>query len=121
MESMLEPYIPLVLLFGLALVMSAAIIVITRLLGPRAPTAIKRAPFESGSEPIGTARDRFSVKFYMVGLLFIVFDIQAVFMYPWAILLQELGWGPLISMGIFASVVLIGLVYVWRKGALDWA
>lgn len=120
MESILTPYLPLALLFLLAAVMSLAIIVVTRLLGPRRPSALKSSPFESGSEPVGTARDRFSVKFYMVGLLFIVFDVEAVFMYPWAVLLQELGWNVFISMAIFVSTLLIGLVYVWKKGALDW-
>lgn len=117
---MLVDYIPLALLFLIAAGMSLAIVAVTRILGPRAPSAIKSSPFESGSDPIGTARERFSVKFYMVGLLFIVFDIEAVFMYPWAVLLRDLGWGAFISMAIFISTLLVGLVYVWRKGALDW-
>lgn len=120
-ESVLAPYFPLLLLFVLALVMGAAMIFVTRVLGPRVPSAVKSAPFESGSEPVGTARERFSVKFYMVALLFIVFDVEVVFMYPWAVLLQELGWGAMISMAIFVSTLAIGLVYVWKKGALEWA
>jgi len=116
----LESYLPLALLLGLGIGLSLAMVAVTRLMGPRATSEIKRSPFESGSVSIGTARDRFSVKFYIVALLFIVFDVEAVFIYPWAVLLKELGWSAMISMGLFMSTLVVGLIYVWRKGALEW-
>jgi NADH-quinone oxidoreductase subunit A len=114
------PYLSLALMLGVGIALSVVIIAVTRLLGPRKPSAIKAAPFESGSVPVGSARERFSVKFYMVALLFIVFDVEAVFIYPWAVLLQDLGWNAMISMLIFMSTLVVGLIYVWKKGALEW-
>jgi NADH-quinone oxidoreductase subunit A len=116
----LEAYLPLALMLVLGVVLSLAMVGVTRLMGPRATTALKTSPFESGSVPVGNARERFSVKFYMVALLFIVFDVEAVFIYPWAVLLKELGWAAMISMGLFMSTLVVGLIYVWRKGALEW-
>ncbi len=116
----LSAYLPLLLLIVVGVGLGTAMILITRLLGPRAPSAIKSSPFESGSDPIGSARERFSVKVYMVALLFIVFDVEAVFIYPWAVLLRELGWSAMISMTIFMATLVVGLVYVWKKGALEW-
>jgi NADH-quinone oxidoreductase subunit A len=100
---------------------------IAGLIGPRRSSPTKNAPFECGSVPIGTARERFGVKFYVVALLFIVFDIEAIFLYPWAVLLLPsdgyagLGWAGFVSMGIFVLTLVAGLVYVWKKGVLDWA
>jgi NADH-quinone oxidoreductase subunit A len=119
MDSTL-PYLPVALMLVVGMGLAVAIIGVTRLLGPRNPSAIKSAPFESGSDPVGSARERFSVKFYMVALLFIIFDVEAVFIYPWAILLQELGWGALITMTLFMATLVVGLIYVWKKGALEW-
>ena len=81
---------------------------------------IKSAAFECGSDPIGTARQRFAVKFYVVALLFILFDMEAVFLFPWAVIFRELGWMGFWSVVSFVLVLTIGLVYVWKKGALDW-
>jgi NADH-quinone oxidoreductase subunit A len=89
-------------------------------LGPRRNTAVKAAPFECGSAPVGSARDRFGVKFYVVALLFIVFDIEAVFLFPWAALFTELGWAGYVEMLLFVATLVIGLVYVWKKGVIDW-
>lgn len=116
----LTPYIPIALLFTVAILLSLAMVGVTRLLGPRRPSALKASPFESGSVPVGSARERFSVKFYMVALLFIVFDVEAVFVYPWAVNLVALGWPAMVSMLVFMFTLVIGLVYVWRKGALEW-
>lgn len=116
----LASYLPLALLLVVGIGLSLAMVGVTRVMGPRATSATKRAPFESGSVPIGNARERFSVKFYIVALLFIVFDVEAVFIYPWAVLLRELGWAAMVSMGIFMSTLVVGLIYVWRKGALEW-
>lgn len=116
----LEAYLSLFLLLVVGLVMGTAMVLVTRVLGPRNTSAIKTAPFEAGSDPVGSARERFSVKFYLVALLFIVFDVEAVFIYPWAVLLTTLGWGAMITMGIFMATLVVGLIYVWKKGALEW-
>jgi NADH-quinone oxidoreductase subunit A len=123
----LQTYFPvgIVLLLGLALAL--VMLTLAGLLGPRRYSAIKQAPFECGSDPIGTARERFSVKFYVVAILFVVFDIEAIFFFPWAVLMLPsegypgLGWTGFVSMGIFAATLLAGLVYVWKKGVLDWS
>jgi NADH-quinone oxidoreductase subunit A len=91
------------------------------ILGPRRPSAIKSTIFEAGSEPSpGSARQRFAVKFYVVALLFIVFDVETVFLYPWAVNFKALGWFGYVGMFVFALTLVIGLAYVWKKGALDW-
>jgi NADH-quinone oxidoreductase subunit A len=119
--SNLPAYFPVVVVIllagGLAFVMSW----LAYVLGPKRKTARKLAPFECGSESVGSAHERFGVKFYVVALLFIVFDVEAVFLYPWAINFRGLGWFGLISMGIFVFTLVVGLVYVWRKGALEWS
>jgi NADH-quinone oxidoreductase subunit A len=116
----LQSYFPLALVFALAGILAATLVGLATLLGPRRPSAIKSSPFECGSEPIGSAHDRFGVKFYLIALLFIVFDIEAVFIYPWAVLLRELGWSGYATMSVFAFTLVVGLAYVWKKGALDW-
>jgi NADH-quinone oxidoreductase subunit A len=116
----LSPYLPLAVVLLLAGGMAMLIPQITTRLGPRRPSAIKSTSFEAGSESTGPARQRFAVKFYVVALLFIVFDVEAVFLYPWAVNFQALGWFGYIEMLIFASTLVVGLIYIWKKGALDW-
>jgi NADH-quinone oxidoreductase subunit A len=116
----LQTYFPLAVVFVVAGALAAALVGLAALLGPRRPSKVKESPFECGSDPIGPAHDRFGVKFYLIALLFIVFDIEAVFIYPWAVLLRDLGWSGYVTMSIFAFTLLIGLAYVWKKGALDW-
>jgi len=123
----LQTYFSIAIVLGLAAVLAVVMLTLAGALGPRRYSLVKSAPFECGSDPIGSARDRFSVKFYVVALLFIVFDIEAIFLYPWAVLLLPsegyagLGWPGLLTMGIFVATLLAGLVYVWRKGVLDWS
>lgn len=91
------------------------------MLGPKNPTRTKQLPFECGSVSVGFAQEqRFSVRFYIVAMLFILFDIEVIFMYPWALNLAELGWNGYFEMLTFVGVVLLGLIYVWRKGVLNW-
>ena len=116
----LQSYFPLAVVFALAGILAAVLVGLAAVLGPRRPSAEKASPFECGSEPIGSAHDRFGVKFYLVALLFIVFDIEAVFIYPWAVLLRELGWSGYVTMLVFAFTLVVALAYVWKKGALDW-
>ena len=115
----LQTYFPLAIAFVLAGVLAVVLVGLASLLGPRHPSRVKLSPFECGSEPVGSARERFGVKFYMVALLFIVFDVEAVFVYPWAVLLKDLGWPGYIEMALFAFTLVVGLAYVWKKGALD--
>jgi NADH-quinone oxidoreductase subunit A len=113
-------YVPL-LVFVLASVAFAAIaILISTLLGPKSPSPTKAAPYECGIVPAETARRRLPVGFYLTAMLFIVFDVEAIFVYPWAVLVRELKVRGLVEMGIFIGVLAITLVYVWRKGALEW-
>ncbi|NOK04066.1 MULTISPECIES: NADH-quinone oxidoreductase subunit A [Myxococcus] len=116
----LTPYLPLAVVLLLAGGMAMLIPQITTRLGPRRPSAIKATSFEAGSESSGPARQRFAVKFYVVALLFIVFDVEAVFLYPWAVNFQALGWFGYVEMLVFAATLVVGLIYIWKKGALDW-
>jgi len=117
----LAPYGPLLVVLLLAGGLGAVVSVMSAILGPKRPSAIKSTVFEAGSEPSpGTARQRFAVKFYVVALLFIVFDVETVFLYPWAVNFKALGWFGYVEMLVFAITLVIGLAYVWKKGALDW-
>src|SRR5690606_32151630 len=87
---------------------------------PYRPTPAKQDPYESGMIPLGTTRDRFSVKFYMVAILFIIFDIEVVFLVPWSVLFRQLGLFGFVEMLVFMAALLVGYVYVWKKGALQW-
>ena len=115
----LQTYFPLALAFIAAALVALLLSGLGSLLGPRRPSRVKSEPFECGSDPIGSARERFGVKFYMIALLFIVFDVEAVFLYPWAVQLRELGWPGFLAMALFAFTLLVGLAYVWKKGALE--
>jgi NADH-quinone oxidoreductase subunit A len=120
MASPLTPYLPVAVVLGLAGLLAVLIPALTTRLGPKSLTEIKSAAFECGSDPIGSARQRFAVKFYVVALLFIVFDVEAVFLYPWAVNFKALGWFGYGVMLFFASTLVAGLVYIWKKGALSW-
>jgi len=95
-------------------------IVMSSLLGPSKPTPEKSAPYECGMPPVGDARERQSVKFYLVAMIFLLFDIEVAFLYPWAMALRDLGWPGLVQVVLFVGLLLAGYVYVWRKGVLDW-
>lgn len=121
----LSPYVPVLVLLLIAGVMCVAISILATVLGPRRITLIKETAFECGSPSTGDPHARHSVKFYLVALLFIVFDIESVFIYPWGALLRDfatdgLGWFAYAEMLSFMATLALGLVYVWRKGALEW-
>jgi NADH-quinone oxidoreductase subunit A len=123
-ENVLESWAP-VLIFSILVTGFAAVSVIgSFVLGMRKPTPEKMAPYECGMQPVGTARERFSVKFYLVAMLFLLFDIEAVFLFPWAVVYRELNQVmPLFGffeMLLFIAAILAGYVYVWKKGALEW-
>ena len=115
-----DSYFPLLVLFLLAGVVVLALLFIAQKVGPKALSAVKAEPFESGNAPRGDARIRFSVRFYLVAMLFLIFDLEVVFLYPWAIYFRELGLFGLAQMAIFLGILTIGYVYVWKKGALEW-
>jgi NADH-quinone oxidoreductase subunit A len=121
MNTALQSYFPLAVVIILAVILGLTLLGLANLLGPRRPNLAKAEPFEFGSRPSGLARDRFDVKFYLLALLFVVFDVEAVFMYPWAVSLGDLGWSSFVLMAVFGATLVVGLVYVWKKGAIDWS
>jgi len=104
----------------IAFTVAGAIVTLSWLIGQRKPNRAKMSPYECGVAPVGDARERFSVKFYLVAMLFILFDVEAVFLYPWAIILRELKMFGFLEMLVYVGIVLVGLFYVWKKGVLDW-
>ena len=118
---MLEAYLPVLLMLAIAVILPIVMYVLATVLGPdKNPTAEKMIPYESGSESDGAQHVRLSVKFYLTAILFVVFDIEAVFIYPWAAQFRDLGWFGLVEMVLFIAVLVITLVYAWKKGALEW-
>jgi NADH-quinone oxidoreductase subunit A len=117
---MLLDYLPILILVALAALFAGGSMVASALLGPRRPTPEKLSPYECGIEPVGTARERFSVKFYLVAMLFIIFDMETIFLYPWAVVYKELKLFGVAAMGTFLLILLVGFVYVWKKGGLEW-
>lgn len=117
---MVSVYLPVFLMILVALVLALFIFTATSLAGPKNMTAAKAVPYESGSETTGANHLKLSIKFYLTAILFVVFDIEAVFLYPWASLFRELGWFGFLEMLSFLVILSITLVYAWRKGALEW-
>ncbi|HUI65869.1 MAG TPA: NADH-quinone oxidoreductase subunit A [Bacteroidota bacterium] len=117
---MLEQYVPIAIMMSLGVLAGLVFANINRWIGPRHPTEEKLSTYESGMEPVRSARERFSVKFYLVAMLFIVFDIETVFMYPWAVMFRQLGLFGFVEMMVFIAILLVGFVYILKKGALQW-
>ncbi len=117
---MLVEYLPIVILTILALALAGIVILLGNLFGPRRPTIRKGMPYESGMRPIGPGTRKMPVRFYLVAVLFILFDIEVVFFLPWAIVFRKLGLFGLVEMLIFIAILLVGYFYAWKKGALEW-
>lgn len=113
-------YLPLLLLFGVSGANALFMLVASHILNPRRPQPQKEMPYESGMIPLGDTRARFSVKFYMVAISFIVFDLETIFLIPWAVRMRELGWSAFMAMSMFVVVLAVGLLYEWKKGGLEW-
>ncbi len=113
-------YVPVLITFAIAALVPALFLGASALFGPRRPSAVKEQAFECGNPSSGPAWGRFSVKFYLTAILFIVFDVEVVFLYPWALLFRRLSIFGFIEMMLFVAILTLGLVYVWRKGALEW-
>ena len=120
-NSVLEAYFPVLVQVILAAAVAAGLLGAGVLLGKRVKNKVKATPYECGITPKGSAKERFSVKFYLVGMLFILFDIEAIFLYPWAVVYRDLKLFGFFEMLLFIGLVLAGFFYIWKKGALDWA
>ena len=119
--SYTEVYFPVLLQVAIAMAVATLMLGLSYVLGKRVRNRVKDMPYESGIVPTGDARQRFSVKFYLVGMLFILFDIEAIFLYPWAVVYRQLKMFAFVEMLIFIVLVLCGFFYIWKKGALDWS
>ncbi len=121
---MLAAFAPLAVLAAIAIGLGLIILAFSFYIGPRDPSPVKSQTYESGMTALGPAQRRVPVRFYLIATLFILFDIEVIYLYPWAVqyrsLVAEQGWGALASMGVFIGVLVLGFVHVWRKGALDW-
>lgn len=116
-----ELYFPVLVQALLAMALAAGLLTVSFLLGKKVRNRVKDMPYESGITPTGDARSRFSVKFYLVGMLFILFDIEAIFLYPWAVVYRELKIFAFVEMLVFVVLILSGFFYIWKKGVLDWS
>ena len=116
-----EVYFPVLLQVVAAMLLAAGLLTVSYLLGKRVKNKVKDMPYECGISPTGDARQRFSVKFYLVAMLFILFDIEAIFLYPWAVVYRELKMFAFVEMLVFVVLILAGFFYIWKKGALDWS
>lgn len=117
---MLDSYLGILFLGVVGILNALLMYGLAHLLGSRRPTAAKDAPYESGMLPLGSTRERFSVNFYIVAMLFIVLDVETLFLIPWAVVFRDLGLAGFVQMLVFLLVLLLGVVYAWRKGALAW-
>ncbi len=117
---MSQTYLGILFLLIVGVLNAALMIGLSQLLGNKRPTLAKATPYESGMTPLGDTRERFSVKFYIVAMLFIVFDVETIFFFPWAVIYRDLGLFGLVEMFVFIAVLAAGLAYAWKKGALEW-
>jgi NADH-quinone oxidoreductase subunit A len=120
-NSYTDLYFPVLVQALVAMALAAGLLTASYALGKRVRNRVKDIPYESGITPTGDARHRFSVKFYLVAMLFILFDIEAIFLYPWAVVYRELKMFAFVEMLVFVILTLSGFFYIWKKGALDWA
>ena len=117
---MLNNYLPIAVLLLLSTGLAFLIVILGHLIGPKRPSKRKSEPYESGMKPIGPGTRRMPVRYYLIAVLFILFDIEVVFFLPWAVVFRQLGIFGLIEMGVFILILLVGYVYAWKMGALEW-
>jgi len=117
---LLQTYLPILVFLGIALAIGLALLVIGLLLGRSDTDTEKLSPYECGFEPFAESRMKFDVRYYLVAILFIIFDLEIAFLFPWAVSLDQIGLTGLIAMGIFLMVLVVGFIYEWKKGALEW-
>jgi len=117
---MLENYLPILVFIGIGILFGVGPILAGAILGPHRPNSEKLSPYECGFEAFEDTRSTFDVRYYLVAILFILFDLEIAFMFPWAIVLDDLGWYGLIAMSVFLGILVVGFIYEWKKGALEW-
>jgi len=117
---MLGVYIPILVHSLIVVGLGAGMLGLSWWVGVKRPSREKLEPYECGISPVGDARGSFSVSFYLVGMLFILFDVEAVFLYPWAVVFKSLRWSGFVEMTLYIAILLVGYLYIWKKGALDW-
>lgn len=117
---MLENYLPILVFMIISMGFGVFLVAVGAILSPTKPNAEKYSQYECGFEPFESARLKFDVRYYLVAILFIIFDLEVAFLYPWAVIFKELAWPPIIAMGLFLLLLLIGFIYEWKKGALEW-
>jgi NADH-quinone oxidoreductase subunit A len=117
---MVQDYLPAFLMLAVAVILALALFTLTSSLGTKKMTPEKAIPYEAGSDSTGANHIRLSVKFYLTAILFVVFDIEAVFLFPWASIFRQLGWNGLVEMTMFILILAVTLIYAWKKGALEW-
>jgi NADH-quinone oxidoreductase subunit A len=120
MGNVAQSYAPLLIHFLIAMTLAGVILLLSTAVGRHRPSRTKAQPYECGITPTGDARQPFTVKFYLVAMVFILFDVEAVFLYPWAYVYRDLGWFGFVEMLLYIAILLAGYVYLWKKGALDW-
>lgn len=120
MPNALNEFAPIAALLVISILVTSLILVISRLFGPWRPTSRKTAPYESGMKPIGPANRRYPVRFYLVAVIFIPFDIEVIFFLPWAVVFRGMGLYAFVTMGVFILILTVGLIYEWKVGALEW-
>lgn len=117
---MLQNYLPILVFLAIAAIVGIAALTIGFIAGPKDPTPAKLSPYECGFPAFDDARAPFDVRYYLVAILFIIFDLETAFLVPWAVVLHKIGWFGFIAMGVFLGLLLIGFIYEWKTGALDW-
>lgn len=118
---MADTFVPILIFVLVALAFGIATLMFARLVAPSRFSRVKLEPYECGIEPRTDARDRYSVRYYLVAMLFVIFDVETVFLYPWAVILDQLAWFGLIEILVFLFILVVGYFYAWREGALEWA
>ena len=118
---MASVYGPILMQFVVVVAIAAAMMGLSWWVGVKRPSQAKLSPYECGIPPVGDARERFSVSYYLIGMLFILFDVEAVFLYPWAVVYKSLHWFGFIEMFLYIAILVAGYIYIWKKGALDWS
>ena len=118
--SSIEQFLPAMIMVVIAIILTFIVLMISRVFGPYNPSFRKNSPYESGMKPIGTAVRRMPIKFYLVAVLFIIFDIEVIFFLPYSVAMRDLGIYGLLAMGVFTLILVVGFIYEWKKGALEW-
>lgn len=119
-SEMADAYLPILVHLIVVVAIAAAILALSAWVGVKRPSRTKLSPYECGITPVGDARQRSSVSFYLVAMLFILFDVEAAFLYPWAVVYKGLGWFGFLEMFLYIAILVAGYIYIWKKGALDW-